>query len=144
MLALSVATFGVLLLATAAAGLAPGSPAAAAASGAACVLFAALYMASPTWRLVVIADADGLEVRGKRALRFRLAWSDVKQVIASPTTKTCFVSSGSPGTSLIVPGEGAHAPYDIEHKIALYDLIIASVNPTVIHEVPLLSHTDTE
>ena len=85
------------------------------------VALGALYLVSPTWRLVVEADDDGLEVKK----RFRLAWKDVVRVVASPSTKTCFVDGGAPEKSLLVPGVGAPAPYRIDRREALYDFIVA-------------------
>jgi len=87
----------------------------------------AAYLASPMWRLEVVVDDDGLEVRTPRARKFRLAWSDIVKVIASPTTHTCFVDGGAPARSLLVPGVGAPAPYDIADKAKLYDAILARV-----------------
>ena len=85
------------------------------------VALGALYLASPTWRLEVTVDDDGLEVKR----RFRIAWKDVVRVVASPSTKTCFVDGGVPAKSLLVPGVGAPAPYSIENREALYDFIVA-------------------
>ena len=85
------------------------------------------YMLSPTWRLEVVVDDEALEVRSAKSSRFRLPWRDVVRVVASPTTHTCFVDGGAPRTSLLVPGVGAPAPYDIVNKAALYDAIVARV-----------------
>jgi len=49
------------------------------------------------------------------------------RVVASPTTKSCFVDGGAPEKSLLVPGDGAPAPYDLERRAALFDAIIAHV-----------------
>lgn len=109
----SLAAMGVALLplATAGAGVAVG----------------AAYLLSPTWKLEVVIDDDALEVRSPRASKFRLPWSEVKRVVASDRTCTCFVDGGVAEKSLIVPGEGAPAPYDIEDKPALYAAILAHV-----------------
>lgn len=85
------------------------------------------YLASPTWRLAVTVDDDGLEVGSPKHTRFKLAWGDVQRVVASPTTKSCFVDGGGPATSLLVPGVGAPAPYDLEDRGALFDAILAHV-----------------
>lgn len=85
------------------------------------------YLLSPVWRLEVVIDDDGLEVRSPRGTKFRLAWNDVNKVVASPSTKTCYVDGGAAEKSLIVPGDGAPAPYDIEDRPALYDAILARV-----------------
>jgi hypothetical protein len=97
------------------------------AAGVAGVAVGTAYLASPTWRLEVAVDDTGLEVRSPRRSRFKLAWRDVAKVVASPTTRTCFVDGGAPERSLLVPGVGAPAPYDIADKAALYDAILARV-----------------
>ncbi len=97
------------------------------ASGVLGIAFGAAYLASPTWRITVTVDDAGLTVGSPKRTRFHLAWGDVVRVVASPTTHTCFVDGGAPEKSLIVPGEGAPAPYDIEDKAKLFDAILAHV-----------------
>ena len=97
------------------------------ATGAAGVVLGATYLLSPTWRLEVVVDDAALEVRSARATKFRLPWGEVKRVVASLTTPTMFVDGGSPDKSLLVPGDGAPAPYDIEDKAGLYAAILAHV-----------------
>jgi len=97
------------------------------ATGAIGVAFGAAYLASPTWRLEVVTDDTGLEVRSPRRTRFRVAWSEIVRVVASPSTSTCFVDGGSPESSLLVPGVGAPAPYDLEDRPALVATILAKV-----------------
>jgi hypothetical protein len=108
------------------------------ATGLAGVGLGAAYLASPVWRLEVIADDDGLEVRSPKARRFRIAWSDIVAVTASPSTHTCHVDGGAPERSLLVPGIGAPAPYDIANKQALFDAILAHVDPTKVKTVERL------
>lgn len=96
-------------------------------SGALGVALGAGYLLSPTWRLEVVVDDEALEVRSPRTSRFRLPWRDVVRVVASPTTHTCFVDGGEPRSSLLVPGVGAPAPYDIANKAVLYEAIVARV-----------------
>lgn len=108
------------------------------ATGAAGVVIGSAYLLSPAWKLEVIVDDDALEVRSPRASKFRLPWTDVKRVVASQTTHTCFVDGGAPETSLLVPGDGAPAPYDIEDKPALYAAIMARVPRDRVKEVPSL------
>jgi hypothetical protein len=93
------------------------------ATGALGVALGAGYMLSPSWKLRVVADDDALEVPGK----FRLAWADVVRVVSSPSTHTCFVDGGAPEKSLLVPGDGAPAPYDIADKAALCEAILRHV-----------------
>jgi len=89
----------------------------------------AAYLLSPTWKLVVITDDSGLEVRDAKRSRFKLAWSDIVRVVAAPTTNTCFVDGGAPERSLLVPGDGAPAPYDLEDRATLLATILAHVTP---------------
>lgn len=97
------------------------------ATGVAGVALGAGYLLSPTWKLEVVVDDEALQVRSPKAQKFRLPWSEVVRVLASPSTNTCFVDGGAPERSLIVPGDGAPAPYDIEDKPALYAAILARV-----------------
>ena len=85
------------------------------------------YLRSPAWRLAVTVDDDGLEVGSPARRRFRLAWGEVVRVVASPTTGTCFVDGGAPERSLLVPGDGAPAGYDLDDKPALFATILARV-----------------
>jgi hypothetical protein len=96
------------------------------------------YVLSPAWRLVVITDDSGLEVRAGDTPRFRLAWDDVVRVVASPSTQTCFVDGGSPERNLLVPGDGAPAPYDLEDRAELYATILAHVPASKVQEVATL------
>src|SRR5512141_1246444 len=87
-----------------------GLPWPAIATGAIGVACGAFYLVSPAWSIEVVVDDAALEVRQGGDRRFRLPWDDVVKVIASPTTKTCFVDGGEPDRSLLVPGDGAPAP----------------------------------
>jgi hypothetical protein len=91
------------------------------------VALGAYYLRSPTWKIAVTVDDDGFTVGSPTRQRFRLAWADVVRVIASTATSTCFVDGGSPDRSLLVPGDGAPAPYDIANRKALVGLILARV-----------------
>lgn len=97
-----------------------------------------LYLRSPAWRIAVHVDDDSIEVTAGGARRFLLAWGDITEVVASPSTHTCFVDGGEPDRSLLVPGDGAPAPYDIEDKATLYDFIVAHVDRTRVREVEIL------
>jgi len=107
-------------------------------SGAIGVAIGAAYLASPTWRLAVTVDDDGLEVGSARRRRFRIAWTDVVRVVAAPSSHTCFVDGGAPDRSLLVPGVGAPAPYDIEDRAKLFEAILAHVDPDKIERVESL------
>ncbi len=98
----------------------------------------AAYLASPTWRLAVTVDDDGLEVGTPTRRRFRLAWKNVVKVIASPSTNSCFVDGGDPSRSLLVPGVGAPAAYDLEDRPALFAAILAHVPEDRVETVELL------
>jgi hypothetical protein len=106
--------------------------------GAAGVALGLLYLLSPAWRMTVVVDEEGLAVVRGRTLRLRLPWNEVVRVVASASTKTCFVDGGSPERSLLVPGPGAPAAYDIEDKVALYEVIIECVPLVRIEWVDLL------
>ena len=101
-------------------------------------LLGVLYLASPAWRYVVRVDDEALEVVRGQERKFRLPWSAVVRVVASPSTLTCFVDGGEPGRSLLVPGDGAPAPYDIERKADLYRAILAAVAADKVREVTTL------
>jgi hypothetical protein len=109
------------------------------ASGAIGMVLGAGYLLSPSWKLAVVIDDDALEVRSPSKSRFRLPWGDVKKVVASPTTHTCFVDGGAPERSLLVPGDGAPAPYDLEDKQALYEAILSHVPPDKVETVETLN-----
>jgi hypothetical protein len=104
-------------------------------TGGAGIALGAAYLLSPVWRLEVVVDDEALEVRTAKASRFRVPWTDVVRVVASPTTTTCFVDGGTPEKSLLVPGDGAPAPYDLEDKPALYAAILAHVAPEKVRTV---------
>jgi len=106
------------------------------------VALGAAYLASPTWRITVTLDDDGLTVGSPKRQRFRLAWRDVVRVIASPSTSTCFVDGGAPERSLLVPGEGAPAPYDITDRPALVAAILAHVPADKVQTVASLDSVD--
>ncbi len=108
------------------------------ATGIAGVVLGGGYLASPAWKLEVIVDDEGLEVRSAKARRFKLAWGEVVRVVASPTTHTCFVDGGTPEKSLIVPGDGAPAPYDIDDKPGLYAAILERVAADKVQTVTTL------
>jgi hypothetical protein len=93
------------------------------------------YLLSPTWKLEVTVDDDALVVRSPKGEKFRVPWLEVKRVVASPSTKTCFVDVKDPARNFLVPGDGAPAPYDIENKEALFAEILARVSKDKIEEV---------
>ncbi len=103
------------------------------------VALGAAYFASPTWKLAVTTDDEGLAVGSPTRTRFRLAWSDIKKVIASPKTNSCFVDGGEPAKSLLVPGVGAPASYDLEDRPALVAAILAHVPADRVETVELLA-----
>ncbi len=96
------------------------------------------YLNSRTWKFVVVTDAEGLEVRDGKGTRFRLRWTEIVRVVASPSTKTCFVDGGRPEHSLLVPGDGAPAPYAITDRDELFATILERVTPDRIETVETL------
>ena len=96
------------------------------------------YMMSPAWKLEVLIDDDGLEVRTAKTRKFRVAWSEVVKVVHSPSTDTCYVDGGAAERSLLVPGVGAPAPYDIADKHELCEAIVARVDPAKVSTVDTL------
>lgn len=108
------------------------------ATGGAGIALGAAYLLSPTWKLEVVIDDDALEVRSARASKFRLPWSDVKRVVAAQASHTMFVDGGAPEKSLLVPGDGAPAPYDLEDKPALFAAILAHVPDDKVSKVDSL------
>ena len=121
--------------------LALGAPLLPLATGAAGVVLGATYLLSPTWKLEVVIDDEALEVRSPKATKFRVAWRDIKRVVASQDTCTMFVDGGTPERSLLVPGDGAPAPYDIDDKPGLYGAILAHVPADVVQKVDRLDTT---
>lgn len=109
------------------------------ASGAAGLLLGGGYLASPTWRLAIVTDERGLRIEGRRGVRLELPWLEVQKVIASPSTKTCFIDGGAAERRLMVPGDGAPAPYWIAERARLYDEVLAAVDPAKVEEVALVS-----
>lgn len=108
-------------------------------TGAVGVAAGVAYLASPTWRLAVTVDDDALEVGSPKRRRFRLPWSEVVRVIAAPAKASCFVDGGAPERSLLVPGDGAPAPYDIEDRAALVEAILAHVAADKVQRVDSLA-----
>jgi len=60
------------------------------------------------------------------------------KVVHSPTT--CFVNGGAPERSLLVPGDGAPAPYDIADKQAMCEAIVAHVAADKVRTVESFHH----
>ena len=108
-------------------------------SGAVGIAAGVAYLVSPTWKITVTIDDDALTVGSPNKLRFRLPWADVVKVIAAPEKASCFVDGGAPEKSLLVPGDGAPAPYDIENRKLLVDEIIAHVAAEKVERVTSLA-----
>jgi len=138
-LAIGVIVFGVaLVVAAAAGGLGASARPIALFGGGAAAALGALYLLSPAWRMRAVIHDDALEILSSGDRKLHLPWSEVVRVVASPSTKTCFVDGGDPARSFVVPGVGAHAPYAVERHGELYDAIIAHVPASVVKEVELL------
>ena len=106
-------------------------------TGALGVVLGSAYLVSPTWKLEVVVDDDALEVRLREGEPVPAGVGRCRPVVASPRT-TCFVDGGAPERSLLVPGQGAPAPYDIEEKRALVAAILAHVDPAKVRKVASL------
>jgi hypothetical protein len=102
-------------------------------TGAAGLFLGFAYLRSPVWRLAVEVQEENLVVWNGLEERMRLPWSEVHKIIVDPERKTCYVDGGSPEQSLLVPGPGAAASYDIRHKDALIDAILARVPEDLVH-----------
>ncbi len=113
-------------------------------TGALGIALGAAYLRSPTWRIAVTVDDSGLRVGSPSRLRFQLPWGEVIRVVASPSTSSCFVDGGSPERSLLVPGDGAPAPYDIADRAALVEAILARVPADKVQTVAALDQVDRQ
>jgi hypothetical protein len=113
------------------------------ATGAFGVVLGAAYLNSRAWKIQVVTDDAGIEVRDMKGTRFRLAWSEIVRVVASPSTKTCFVDGGAPERSLLVPGDGAPAPYSISDRDELFATILEHVTPDRVETVESLERSES-
>jgi hypothetical protein len=85
------------------------------------------YLKSPVWRLAVDVEDEDLIVWNGLEERMRLPWSEVKEVVVDPERLTCYVDGGTKEKSLLIPGPGAQASYDIRQKPKLIEAILAHV-----------------
>ncbi len=85
------------------------------------------YLKSPVWKLAVDIEDDDLVVWTGVEERLRLPWDQVKKVIVDAEHLTCFVDGGEPARSLLIPGPGAQASYDILKKEDLIAKILDRV-----------------
>ena len=103
-------------------------------TGAAGLFFGFAYLKSPVWRLAVDIQDDDLVVWNGLEERLRLPWSSVEKVVVDAARETCFVDGGEPDSSLLIPGPGAPASYDVRHKKALIQAILARVSEDRVEE----------
>ncbi|MBL4632944.1 MAG: hypothetical protein JKY56_03680 [Kofleriaceae bacterium] len=101
-------------------------------AGLAGLFLAFAYLKSPVWRLAVDIQDDDLVVWNGLEERMRLPWSKVIKVVMGPDGETCFVDGGTKELSLLVPGPGAVASYEIRHKKQLIAAILAHVDKDLI------------
>ena len=101
------------------------------------------YLLAGSWKYRVVTDDEGIEVRDQRGTRFRLLWSEIKRVVASPSTKTCFIDGGVPEQSILVPGVGAPAPYSITDSAQLFAEVLAHVTPDRVKTVETLEQAES-
>ena len=107
-------------------------------AGAVGPVLAAAYLLSPAWRLRILADDDGLEVRRGEEVRLRLAWSEVTRVLVVPKWHVAFIDGGTPEKSVLVTGPGAPGPYRVERREALIAFILEHVPKDKVREVDSL------
>ena len=96
------------------------------------------YMMSPSWKLAVVTDDACIEVRSGETVKFRLAWSSIVKVVAATSSPSAFVDGGAPERSLLIPGDGAPAPYQIENAAALIEELFTRIAPERIERVESL------
>lgn len=96
------------------------------------------YMMSPSWKLAVVTNDECIEVRSGETVKFRLSWSNVVKVVAATKSVSAFVDGGEPAKSLLIPGDGAPAPYQIENAAALIEELFTHVAPERIERVETL------
>lgn len=106
--------------------------------GAAVAVLALVYLLSPAWKTVVVADDAGLEVETTGDRGFRLPWTEVVRVVAVPARAAAFIDGGTPSRSLLLPGAGARGAYRIEGQARLLELIRQHVPADRVVEVPRL------
>jgi len=101
------------------------------AAGAVLVALALWYLRSPLWRSAVEVDDRGLRVVGPRGVRLELPWREVVRVRWARADQTCYIDAGMADKSFLVPGPGVAAPYRIEGRAALCDLVRAACGERV-------------
>lgn len=104
------------------------------AMGVAGLFLAFAYLKSPVWKLAVELQTDDLIVWTGVEERMRLPWAEVKEVVVDSEHLTCFVDGGTPEKSLLVPGPGAPASYDIKNKAELIAAILERVPAELVQE----------
>jgi hypothetical protein len=92
------------------------------------------YLKSPVWKLAVDIEEESLVVWTGVEERLRLPWDEVKNVIVDAAHMTCYVDGGAPAKSLLIPGPGAQASYDILKKEELIAAILAHVPEDKVQE----------
>jgi hypothetical protein len=85
------------------------------------------YLKSPVWKLAVEIEDEALVVWTGVEERLRLPWDQVKEVKVDAEHMTCYVDGGAPKQSLLIPGPGAQASYDILKKAELIAEILENV-----------------
>lgn len=101
-------------------------------AGLAGLFLAFAYLKSPVWRLAVDIQDDALVVWNGLEERMRLPWADVTKVVMGPEGETCFVDGGTKELSLLVPGPGAGASYEIRRKKQLIAAILAHIDEDLV------------
>ncbi len=133
-------SFGVVLIASAAT-ITPDTMSAMFAffTGSAGLFMGFAYLKSPIWKLAVdVSDDDDLILWNGKEERMRLPWAEIKEIVVDSDRLTCFVDGGSSDRSLLVPGPGAPAKYDIRKKAQLIKAILARVPEDLVQTQPKL------
>jgi hypothetical protein len=88
------------------------------------VLTTAIYLASPTWRSYVVCDEGELRVVGPRGDRFRVAFSELQEVIIDEEEHAALLRGPDGKRSFLVPSSAHPAPYRIEHSAELFARVL--------------------
>ncbi|MBP9086529.1 MAG: hypothetical protein KBG15_10460 [Kofleriaceae bacterium] len=94
--------------------------------GGAATALGAAYWFSPTWKIRLVTSPDELQFHTARGVK-SLPWTQVRKLFIDRAHRTCLIVGSNAETSVIVPGIGAPAPYDIENKSELFDEIVSYV-----------------
>lgn len=107
------------------------SPAGHVAGLALAVVVAALAVWQQRNRPVLVVDDDGYAIEQNRQIRFRVLWSEVKQVRADAREQALYIDCGDPARNLLVPPARGYGFHFAGGK-ALYARIVSAVGDRVV------------